>query len=54
MDEVKIRETLKKYNQEQLLDFYDELDKLGKERLLKDIETIDFNKTEICYKDSIE
>lgn len=44
MDEIKIREILRQYNQEQLLAFYDELNSSDKQALLKDIENIDFEK----------
>jgi len=44
MEEIKIREILKKYDQEQLLMFYNELDSASKQKLLKDIESVDFSK----------
>ena len=45
MDEVRVKEILKKYNQEQLLAFYNELDSRQQQKLLEDIDTIDFEKT---------
>ena len=43
MDFQSIKEKLEKYNQMQLLRFYDELDETQKENLLKEIDNIDFD-----------
>lgn len=43
MDFQSIKEKLEKYNQMQLLRFYDELDETQKEKLLKEIDNIDFD-----------
>lgn len=44
-----IREKLTKYNQEHLLDFYDELDECKKKELLHQLENIDFAKVNNLY-----
>lgn len=44
-----IREKLTKYNQEHLLDFYDELDECQKKELLHQLENIDFAKVNNLY-----
>lgn len=46
-----IKEKLKKYNQEHLLDFYDELDEIKKKKLISQLETIDFEKIDKLYND---
>lgn len=46
-----IREKLKKYKQEHLLDFYDELDESQKNKLLSQLENIDFEKVNKLYND---
>ncbi len=43
MDFINAQELLKKYDQEQLLDYYVELDEAGRSRLLAQIEKIDFS-----------
>ena len=45
-------EKLKKYNQEHLLMFYDELDDSQKQKLLNQILSIDFNEILTLYKNS--
>ena len=47
------KEILKKYNQEHLLHFYDELSKDEKNRLLDQILTINFEKILTVYKQSL-
>lgn len=44
-----VREFLKKYNQEHLLTFYDELDDVQKDHLLSQLEKIDFEKVNDLY-----
>ena len=43
MDYTQAKKLLEKYNQTQLLDYYDELDEQSKKRLLCDIEKLDFS-----------
>ena len=43
------KEKLKKYGQEQLLKFYDKLDKIQQEELLQDILNIDFEEIQNLY-----
>ena len=47
------KDILKKYNQEHLLYFYDELTQDEKEKLLNQILTIDFEKILTLYKNSL-
>lgn len=47
-----LKEKLKKYGQEQLLDYYDELSKDEKKALASQIEKIDFDKVMKLYKDA--
>ncbi len=54
MDEIKIRETLKKYDQEHLLKFYDKLDDASKKRLLAQIASIDFEKIKSANECGVE
>ena len=49
---MKIDEILKKYNQEQLLSFYNELNFFKKFKLKKDLKNIDFNLINNLYKNS--
>lgn len=44
-----IQEILKKYNQEHLLEFYDELDQTHKNKLIWQLASIDFEKTHHLY-----
>lgn len=46
-----VREKLRKYNQEHLLDFYDELDDFKRECLLSQLDSIDFEKVTGLYRD---
>ena len=46
----KIKEKLKKYGQEHLLMKYDELDEEGKEKLVAQIESIDFDLMKTLYE----
>ena len=48
------KEILKKYNQEHLLHFYDELSEDEKNRLLDQILTINFEKILTVYKQSLK
>ena len=45
----RIKEILKKYHQEQLLDFYDELNEYEKQKLLFQLSQIDFKKINSLY-----
>lgn len=47
---LKIQEILRKYNQEHLLAFYDELNEIQKESLLSQLSSIDFEKVDNLYK----
>ena len=49
-DPSQIKETLTKYNQEQLLAFWDELDESQKEKLLEQLSHINFKKIDSLYK----
>ena len=49
-DPSQIKETLIKYNQEQLLAFWDELDESQKEKLLAQLSRINFKKIDSLYK----
>lgn len=49
----KAKEILKKYNQEHLLNFYDELTEDEKNILISQINTTDFNKVNTYYNDSV-
>lgn len=51
-DLQEIKETLKEYNQEHLLKFYDELSKENKEKLLNQLKNINFEKMRTLYEDS--
>ena len=50
----KVKEIIKKYNQEHLLVMYDKLDEKTKEKLLDQILDIDFEFTEKLYKSTLE
>ena len=49
---VKAKNILKQYNQEHILDFYDELDENQKENLINQILNINFNEIVTLYKNS--
>lgn len=49
LDKIKAEEILNKYNQEHLLEFYDELSKEEQKELLSQIENIDFNLIKELY-----
>ena len=50
---IKAKKILKKYNQEQILDFYEELDNKQKENLIKQILNINFKEIIALYKKSM-
>ena len=50
----KVNDILEKYNQEHLIQFYDELDKTQKENLLNQILSIDFEKIFTLYDNSMK
>ena len=50
MKEVEVRETLKKYEQEHLMNFYEELTEIEKEDLLEQILGIDFEQVNRLYE----
>lgn len=48
-----IEKVLKKYNQEHILKFYDNLDKEQREKLINQINNTDFEKMNLLYKNSM-